>query len=313
MPKSETSSIDEDIRKVGSRMIRVQSLNMFGVYSESADRQYLLIRQDSDRESGVGGCRDSGNGRFALARQGKILYVGECERPTEGAVSNSGTFAIIDTLFGDKLGSKLYVYSEDGKLLFSKRFTANTLNMGISTEGSHVVVQLCGSNTKDSGKLLVFEISTSETISAFAPETRWAQRYEFSVSDQIVYLCYDNNRRYAYSFQGVFLDGLKYARDQIEDASPADLVLIVREKLKDAPQEKLPELLSMINKAFEGDLSQYDEYLALAYRLKGEINELLGNLEDAVFSYKKALEIDPKIGVKQRLNKLEKRLGKKVE
>src|SRR3990172_1142232 len=89
----------EDIRKVGSRMVRIQSLDMFGPYSESENGQYLLIRQDSDRERGIGGYRDSGNGRFALVNKGQVVYVDEWERPTEGEVSNTGTFAITDTLF----------------------------------------------------------------------------------------------------------------------------------------------------------------------------------------------------------------------
>ncbi len=73
----------EDVRKVGSRMICITSLDMFGPFSESENGQYLLVRQDSDRERGIGGYCHSGN----------------------------GTFAITDTLFGDKLGLEFYVYS----------------------------------------------------------------------------------------------------------------------------------------------------------------------------------------------------------
>lgn len=304
--RKKSSPTVEDIRKVGSHMVRIQSLDMFGPYSESEDGQYLLIRQDSDRERGIGGYRDSGNGRFALVKKGQVIYVGECERPTEGEVSNTGTFAITDTLFGDKLGSKLYVYSGDGALCLSHVFTANTLNIGISIEGTHVVVQLCNSDSKDSGKLYLFDVSQSKIISAFVPETGWADKYEFSLPERIVYLCYKNNRRYAYSFDGTFLDNQRYDRERVEDASPTDLVLIVREKLSGATQEQLPSLLSMINKAFEGNLSVCHDYRALAYRLKGEIQESLDNVEQAISAYQEALNIDPKIGVKQRLKKLEK-------
>ena len=50
----------DDVRKVGSRMLRISSLDMFGPYSESRDGRYLLLRQDSDREQGRGGYRESG-------------------------------------------------------------------------------------------------------------------------------------------------------------------------------------------------------------------------------------------------------------
>jgi tetratricopeptide (TPR) repeat protein len=306
--RKESPTTVEDIRKVGSSMIRIQSLDIFGPYSESEDGEYLLIRQDSDRERGIGGYRNSGNGRFALVKKGQVIYVGECERPTEGEVSNTGTFAITDTLFGDNLGSKLYVYSGDGTLRFSHMFTANMLNIGISVQGTHVLAQLCNSDTEDSGKLYLFDIRQSKVISAFVPETGWADKYEFSVPDKIVYLCYKNSRRYAYSFDGIFLDSHRYDHERVEDASPTDLILIVREKMNGSTQEQLPSLLSMISKAFEGNLNDYHDYHALAYRLKGEIQESMGNVEQAISAYQKALNIDPKVGVKQRLKKLEKEI-----
>ena len=296
----------DNVRKVGSRMLRISSLDMFGPYSESDNGRYLLIRQDSDREQGRGGYRESGNGKFALVDNGRVVFSGECERPTEGEVSNSGTFAITDTLFGDKLGSKLYVYSADGNLIFKHRFSANTLNIGISPEGTHVVAQMCNSDTDDSGKLFLFEVNQEKVITAFIPETGWANEYEFSVPNGFLNLCYRGNRKYKYKFDGSFLDRERFERERIEDASPTDLVLIVQEQLKSATEEQLPELLSLIDRAFVSNLSAYHDYRALAFRLKGEINESLGNNDLAISAYREAIGINPKIGVKQRLKKLEK-------
>lgn len=302
--KKPARSID-DIRAVGKHMMRVQSLNIFGPFSESKNGQYLLVRQDSDRQRGIGGYRESGNGTFVLVSQGQVVCVGECERPTEGDVANDGTFAIIDTFFGDKLGSKLYVHSADGTILYAHVFSANTLNIGISAEGTYVVAQLAYSSTEDSGKFYLFDTRKSKVISVFVPLTGWADKYEFSLPNKIVYLCYKNNRRYGYSFDGTFLDSQLYDHEQVEDASPTDLVLIVREKLNNATNDQLPALLALINRALDGDLSKYDDYRALGFRLKGEILEPSGDLEGAISAYKEALNIDPKIGVKQRLKKLE--------
>jgi tetratricopeptide (TPR) repeat protein len=102
------------------------------------------------------------------------------------------------------------------------------------------------------------------------------------------------------------LDRERFERERIEDASPTDLVIIVQEQLKNATAEQLPYLLSLIDRAFEGNLSAYHDYQALAFRLKGEINESLGNNDLAISAYREAIGINPKIGVKQRLKKLEK-------
>jgi len=228
-------------------MVRIKSLDMFGGFSESQNGKYLLVLQDSDRKRGIGGYRDSGNGKFALVNNGHVVFVGECERPIEGEVADNGTFAITDTLFGDKIGSKIYTYSANGALQISHEFSANTLNIGISIEGTHVIAQLCSSKTEDSGKLYLFDSCQSKVIATFIPETGWADKYEFSISEEIVYLCYKNNRRYRYSFDGKFLDSQCYDRERVEDASPTGLVMIVREKLTKATNEQLPDLLSMVN------------------------------------------------------------------
>ena len=298
-----------NVRKVGKRILHIKSLDMLGPFSESEDCQFLLVREDADRDRGIGGYRDSGNGRFALINNGNINFVGECERPTGADVANTGTFAIVDTLFGDKLGSKLYVYSADGELLLEHLFTANTFNIGISVDGTYVIVQLCGSDTDDSGRLYLFDVYQSTVVSAFVPETGWAKKYFFSVPEKIVCLFYKEKRQYRYRFDGDFFDEWRYKRERIEDATPREVVLIVKENLSSVTHEELPDLLSVINGAFDGNLSQYHDYQALAYRLRGEIYECLGNAQQAVADYQEALGINPKIGVKRRLKKLENEIS----
>lgn len=47
-------------------------------------------------------------------------------------------------------------------------------------------------------------------------------------------------------------------------------------------------------------------------RLSGELNYGLGNKETALIHFKTALEIDPKVGVKRIVSRLEKETGKSV-
>lgn len=133
--KKKSPPAEDDVKKIGSRMVRLKSVNMFGPYSESESGEYLVVWQDYDSNQGLGGYRHSGNGSFALVRSGKVLLTRECERPRDGKVVNSGVFAILDTLFGDKLGSKLYVYDASGDLLLGYTFSANSYNNSISNDG----------------------------------------------------------------------------------------------------------------------------------------------------------------------------------
>ncbi len=306
LSQKKTQEQTQNIRKIGRHMIGIQSLNMFGPFTESPNGQYLLVLQDSDRENGIGGCRHSGNGKFALVNEGQVLFQGECERPTEGSVADNGIFIVCDTLFGDKLASKLYVYRPNGEKCFSYSFSANTLNTGISDNGQLVAVQLCNSKSDESSKLFLFDINKARKICCFIPHTGWANKYKFLESEGIIHLCYKNDRRYRYSINGEFLDSDKYEKERIEDASSTDLVMIVKEKIKITSHEFLPSLLLLLDKALKGNLSEYHDYRALAYRLRGEIHDALNNYNEAITAYRKAIEIDPKIGVKRRLQKLEK-------
>lgn len=295
----------QDIRKIGSRMINIRSLDILGPYHKSPNGQYLLVLQDSDRERGVGGYRHSGNGKFALINNNHVLFNSECERPTEGVVANNGIFAICDTHFGDKLASKLYVYRPEGESCFTYSFFASALNIGISENGKLIAVQLCNSKNDDSGKLYVFDVNKGQKISSFTPQSGWAQNYKFSEAEGIIYLCYKNNRQFRYSINGDFLDSESYEKEKVEDASPTDLIIIVKEKIKNTPKESLSSLLLLLDKASKGNLSEFNDYRALAFRLRGEIHDVLGNYEEAIAAYRQAIEINPKIGIKRRLQKLE--------
>ena len=303
MGEQQSRTRPEEVRRVSRRIARIETPNiqMSGPFSESEDGNYMLVRQDRDRERDIGGSRRSGNGRFALTYDGQVVFHGECERPTGGVVANTGTFAITDFLFADRTGSKLYVYSSDGKLQLSHSFSANTHSVGISPEGTHVAAQI------HSGELYLFDIEQHKQISIFVPKSGGASHYMFSARERVLHLCYlNNNRQYRYSFDGTFLDADRYDRERVEDASSTELVSIVRERLDGATKEDLPTLLSLIDLSLERDLSEYRDYEALAFRLRGKIYDSLGDAEQAIDSYREALRIDPRIGVKRRLTTLEK-------
>ena len=71
--------------------------------------------------------------------------------------------------------------------------------------------------------------------------------------------------------------------------------------------------------ALETCLGEVDEVLsfkglggsaaASAHRLRGELLESLNRLADALDAYERALELDPKVGVKVRLKQLRTRLS----
>jgi hypothetical protein len=279
-------------------------VEMHGAFSRSPNDQYWLVRQDSDIKRGVGGFRHSGNGRFALLKHGKLVCHGECERPSNGVVSNAGIFAIDDTLFGDTLGAKLLVYSSECRLLFSHKFNANIFNMGISDTGNYVVVQLCNSDNDDANKLYLFDINNKKVV--FAIESSWSDSYRISEDERIVYLNFRNfPRSYRCTFNGELLDADLFESDAIDKATGAELFFLAQSKYSTTSINP-DEITRLLDKSIETGLSQYPEYLAKAYRIKGEICESAKDIKAAIQWYEKALETHEKVGVKRKLTALKK-------
>ncbi len=308
--KKVSSSTRKNVRIVVDGMMQIDSEDMFGPYSKSQNGKYSLLLCDSDPSKGRGGYRDSGNGRFALISGEEVRFIGECERPVEGAVSNSGAFAIIDTHFGSGTESTMLAFSSEGKPLYKHRFTANSFGIGISETGKYVVVQSANSKTDDSGKLHLIDTENQQKVSSFEPKTGWCKDWSVNEELQRIIVSNNNNRSYEYDFSGELQNPEKYDAESIEDASPEQLVIIVQEKLKNAQTSEVSSLIDLINSALERGLNNFHDYRPLAYRLRGEANEKIGETNKAIQDYRSALEIDPKIGVKRKLQKLERSVQK---
>ena len=119
--KQVSSSTRKNVRIVVDGMMQIDSENMFGPYTKSKNGNYSLLLCDSDPSQGRGGYRESGNGRFALISGEEVCFIGECERPVEGAVSDNGAFALIDTHFGSGTKSTMLAFSKEGVWLCSRQ------------------------------------------------------------------------------------------------------------------------------------------------------------------------------------------------
>ena len=87
--------------------------------------------------------------------------------------------------------------------------------------------------------------------------------------------------------------------------------LIARDRFKEISDnlsnEEAEEILSLLSNALKKGLDEYPNEKASVYRTIGEVHEALGKIDDAIKNYEIALQINPKVGVKRRLNALKKK------
>lgn len=305
-PKSNRHSVV----KVSNRFVRIESLDFFGSFSLSKNGKYTVAWSDSDRESGVGGFREEGEGPFVLGENGIVILEGKLQRPHDGKVANNGNFILNDWMFGERLQGTFYAFDKTGRQLVKHHFTANFYNNGLSNDGRYAVCQLAHSNSSDGGTLAFFDIEQGQLLWQKIPESGWANSYEFDVERKELLLRYREIGAFRYNFLGEFLEKDRWEKERIKHASASELSFIAIERLKElggnVSKEAGNEIISLLNKALKKGLNNYPNEKASVYRAIGEIQESFGNIDEAIYNYETALTLNPNVGVKRRLTTLKK-------
>jgi hypothetical protein len=292
--------------EISDNLLSIDSSDFMGFYNKSADGKYIVAFQD----------RFSSPGKVVLIHNDRILYFIVMERPNDAFVSNDGTVAVNDWLFTDDLAGAFYVVSPEGRILIKHKVEANLNHCGITADGQIAWCNTCTSDCQpDSDKLLVFSAPKASLIAKIEgrvdPEEIIANEQEVSIKIRGYYERYDYN--------GNLLNA-----EEAQDAyysyllttSPYELIKIVRSILRDSDLPRLSDqqfrivrsiLLKIIN---EQNLD--NSYKAQAHRFLGDLSHSIEDIESTIVHYRNALSLDPKVGIKTTLAKLEKQFLKSI-
>jgi tetratricopeptide (TPR) repeat protein len=317
--KDKTSEVEMKTREPdhAEKTANINEFHLYGPSSCSPNGRYVLRWYDGDRLSGKGGFRESGDGRYSLLEDSRIILEGRMQRPNDGHVANDGSFVICDWMFGEGTKGTFYAMDKAGSVLIKESFNSNLLNCAISTEGKYAVCQTCNSDNEDSRKLSLFDLANGTRLFCTEPpESLWANEYEIAPLEKKVYLIYKDFGRFAYSFSGEFLDEEIWSEENIKRATGVELARIARqlwaESKNKAEPEKTNKILSLMSEALIRGMFKYPNEMAKVYRDIGEIYESLNQKEKALESLRKSLSIDPKAGVKRSIDRLSKDVGTTV-
>jgi hypothetical protein len=253
-------------------------------------------------------------GRVVLIFQGQSMWQRDLQRPNDGDVANSGHCVINDWLFGSGLRGEFYVLSPSGEILIEARLSANLLKCGITEDGKLAWCSTARSDNKqDSEIICVF--TTDPPKQMFKTDSLYGDVASLSASPDEIHIVTEHGVTYRFSLLGKLLnaDGVEATIDsvQIEKGSCWELLEMVEARLKAMPlEENANEVVELLKLASERDPER--TMAARIERLSGELNYGLGKKETALINFKTALEIDPKIGVKRIVSRLEKETGKSV-
>ncbi|MBM4273921.1 MAG: hypothetical protein FJ134_05600 [Deltaproteobacteria bacterium] len=294
--------------------LSIYPINFSGQYSYSPNGRFVVGCQDSNYRLGTeGGHRRKGFGRVILFDGYQFVFQKDLERPNDGRVSDNGIVAVNDWRFGDGLKGIFYVLDNDGNTIINYPVKANLDKCGISEDATIAWCNTHRSNyDSHSYRLFLFFIPLKKLL--FKIDCVGSPDNISLMDNEILVKRKWGNEHY--DLKGKILNPEKSEEDlkhyTIEHGQPYELILLAKDMLSETNQisnQEADEIRTILYKILEFQ-GISDDYKALAYRFLGELSEKTGEIIQAIKNYRNALSLDPKVGVKRVLTKLERSMKK---
>jgi hypothetical protein len=301
-------------------LLEIHSLGFLGQHAYSPNMQFLFGWQDVDYRSIAsgnycGGARSSGSGRVLMLQGDRVLWARDVERPNDGAVSDNGYSIVNDGRLGEGLKGTFYAFAQDGSVLVRENFQANLFKGGIALDGRAAWCTTLASDVdEDSNKLVAFtlvELGQKLRIPQPRLEILGIRLLENGVELQAATL------QYRYRWTGDLINSAEAQRAEeqaiYESGSCFELMALAERKIGHHPPREVTAADRTWLEALLRRVTEKNEagplLVARADRLLGEIALACGEKQDAAAHFRCALALDPKVGVKRVLGKLEKETG----
>jgi len=295
----ETAAAAPDGPSLLNNIVDIPERKFVGLSARSPNGRYTLAWSD-------GGPDQTRKGRWLLLEGRKVIADGRMPRPNDGKVCDTGIFILNDWGSSSALSGTFKAFRPDGTVILTRKFSANLFNNGLSADGRFAVCQTCNAPSEDAGGLFVFDLASGAEAHSWAPESGWANTYEFSADGQTVALGYAQMGAFRYTLAGEFIDRSLWLSASLRKG---DLYTVQR-LLAEVDGKPSPELVRLLLPAIETGMkalhATQGKVKAFALKLRGQCYDALGDTAPALAAFTEALALDPKVGVKRRAEQLRK-------
>lgn len=308
--KHDKSAPREDLAfEIGGSFLTITAIGYHGMVRRTPGKKWLLSWKDSTPDGSRGGSREAGEGRYVLVDvEGNTVRVdARMARPNNGAVADNGTFCLEDWHFGSTLSGTFHVFSAQGAPIITKELSANILDSGISQSGRLAFCTTANSPTDDAHKLFLFDIKEGRQLFAVTP-ARACERFEFDEANLQLVAKVAGGGEYRYGADGALVDEGAANVALLGSTNYSDVILTAESMLKEKPVvAELESILAALIRARGLGADGNPAWKPTALKVQGLAHEALGQASEAIRYYEEALKLNPKIGVKRKLDSLLKR------
>ncbi len=245
------------------------------------------------------------------ARTGRILFTKSIRRANNPHVTDQGTVLVEDWKDGDALGGTLLAFDLNGNRLWAKSFKANIHDSGMSADGMLAFVSTCNADYEPhSGKTFLLAVPTGKVVWV---RDGWGDA-RFYGNQLMAEVGPPGGEKQVFAFddRGRLPAAYDEAQRLLAEEQSRGRYWGVLDALKAAMEQRPPDLVRA--RAALSELNDPEDRIpgksrAKLIRYHGEIAEAEGNMAVAIARYRQALEMDPRVGIRKRLDSLEAREG----
>jgi hypothetical protein len=281
-----------------------------GLFKHAPGKSWAVSWNDATPDGRRGGHREEGEGRYILVDliNNAIVVNARMPRPNNGAVADNGSFCLEDWHFGSTLSGTFHVFTSQGLPIITKVLTANILQSRISRNGLLAYCLTANSPTEDGRKLALYDLKEGVELFAVTPQ-RAFERIGFDEKSMELVVKVSGGGEYRYGADGALVDEDAADAALLSSTNYTDVILTAEAMLKaGCSTSELERILAAVIGSRALGADDNPAWKPTALKVQGLAHEALGQAREAIGCYEEALRLNPKIGVKRKLDALVKRL-----
>lgn len=261
---------------------------------------------------------DDGNSRCGavlLNGERQLLFIDRLVRPEDARVADDGSVLVMDWGEGASLSGTVVAADCARGVTMRIPTRANLGSCGISLSGSFGAFHTFGANTPDGEQLFLLDLREKQILwKADVPEA-WPDRYALDEDNEVLRVSVSSGRSFSYGFDGRVLDAdareAANIADDREDSHGYRLFDRASAKLatlgdREAKSEDIEAVRGLLIESLERSMSPNTR--ARAFRVLGELAERTEAWDQAHEWYSRALDENPRVGVKRRFDQITRML-----
>lgn len=276
--------------------------DLFGTEEFSNDKTFCVVFADGFSESDKWT-----KGTVGLLKNGKQVFTKKFDRPHDCKVSNNGTVIICDWGNTDKLAGDFIVLDEKGNEIFIRVVKANIGTCTISNDGHYSIFETYSSDTEDSNKIFVIDIKNKSEINSFERQFAFIKA-DIDTTQKQITLIDNSNFEFITDFNGNQLNKKELEESILNKGTILDKLIFLEGNYLINELFNRSDYEGLLIKALSDNDACYSYGQAKLYKVLGQLYLERNEIEKTIDSWGKALEINPKVGVKKKYDKL---VGKK--